>query len=126
MGQTYKILSGPSDVAPPQAGEGSGPIPASGSGPCWFWTRITAENMPPKGQPVWLYDGEDMWMGGWDDVDSESWLWCDAYFIAWHNIDGWDADLEACERTPTHWMPMPSAPNTEAVARSQTTLNQGL
>lgn len=31
MGQTYKILSGPSDVAPPQAGEGIGPIPASGS-----------------------------------------------------------------------------------------------
>lgn len=34
MAQTYKILSGPSDVAPPQAGEGSGPIPASGSAHC--------------------------------------------------------------------------------------------
>lgn len=31
MGQTYKILLGPSDVAPPKTVEGSGSIPASGS-----------------------------------------------------------------------------------------------
>lgn len=36
MGQTYKVIKGASDVAPPQAGEGSGSIPASGSAPVIF------------------------------------------------------------------------------------------
>lgn len=62
--------------------------------------------------PCWLWDGKRIWIGGRGMVDSESWLWGNAYGSIWHNGVKWEADNETDDDyQPTHWLSLPNPPN---------------
>src|SRR5262245_950758 len=71
------------------------------------WRPIT-DDAPALGEICWLWDGQRIWVGGRDRVDSEYWLWGNCYHRFWYNAVKWDADLETDDDyKPTHWMPLP-------------------
>jgi len=47
-------------------------------------------------------------------VDSEYWLWGNAYSSIWHTGVNWDADNETDDDyQPTHWMSLPNPPTAD-------------
>ena len=74
-----------------------------------------AERLPELDEIVWLYQPgtEGIWIGVRAD-DVEGWLWGNAHGSMWWNGQRWDADMETDDDyKPTHWMPLPTPPNTE-------------
>jgi len=97
------------------------PNPASAPGACSGWSDC-ADRLPELGEIVWLYapGTEGMWVGGRAD-DADGWLWANAYGTMWWNGQRWDADLETDDDyKPTHWMPLPTPPNTEVSSGAKT------
>jgi hypothetical protein len=66
--------------------------------------------MPPLDVPVWLWDGERIWVGG-RSQECEGWLWCQCYNSFWWNGEKWDADFESDgDYKPLLWAPLIDPP----------------
>ena len=74
------------------------------------WIDITPETLPPLDEPVWLIDGDRIWIGGRaDDVDG--WLWGDCYGNFWWNGQKWVGEIHTDdEYKPTKWAPLIEGP----------------
>jgi len=76
------------------------------------WQEVREDNLPPLGEPVWLWDGEIIWTGGRVPRLRKNWSWASCYGRVWHDGQNWDAELEEDDDyKPTHWMRMPILPN---------------
>lgn len=76
------------------------------------WRPIT-EQEPKFGDIVWLFDGAEMWIGGRELEEWESWRWGNTYGSIWHACGKWDGDLETDDDyKPVLWMPLPEPPAT--------------
>lgn len=67
-------------------------------------------NKPKLGQLVWLWDEKNgkRWIGGRRMVDSENWLWGNAYNSFWFDGEEWRGDLKIDDDyQPTHYKPIP-------------------
>jgi hypothetical protein len=72
--------------------------------------------------PVWMYDpdmrtpmiGSRVDLGFVDEHGVQQWGWATAE--PWHNGKRWDCDPDDydAEYGPSHWMPLPEPPNSEA------------
>lgn len=77
------------------------------------WIKVSNE-FPTIGVPVFLWDGERIWIGAHDDT-GEGWCFGNTYghfyfnpkSEEWETSDNnyWDDDYK-----PTHWMPLPYPP----------------
>jgi len=69
------------------------------------------ERLPEIGRAVWLYDGELIWVGCRDMVDSKHWLFGRSYGHYWRDENGWACDNEIDDQyQPTHWKTLPNPP----------------
>ena len=78
------------------------------------WIKCS-EKTPPEKEPVWLFDGKDMWIGSYEycDDDPGGWFYGKGYGLTWNQFHGkheltdneWDDDYQ-----PSHWMPLPEPP----------------
>jgi len=74
--------------------------------------RLVSDELPAIGEVVWLWDGDHIWIGAREFVDSEDWLWCKCYSSPWFIAGKWDGDLEADDDyKPAHWKTLPNPPN---------------
>lgn len=70
---------------------------------------------PEEGVPVWLWDGQRLWIGAREycNDDPGGWFYGMGYGLSWNSFHGkhelsdneWDDDYQ-----PTHWMPLPEPP----------------
>lgn len=78
------------------------------------WISVEAV-LPDLDVPVFLWDGEDVWVGARGD-DADGWLWGTTYGNHYWNrkMQRWEtSDNEADDDyQPTHWMPLPGPPAT--------------
>lgn len=80
------------------------------------WISIE-EQKPPLDTPVWLYDGNKVFIGGLIIVnvgDDPFHAWASTYMMnVYFEKDGtWSADFEYDDDYfPTHWMALPTPPS---------------
>jgi len=67
------------------------------------------EKIPEEGQIVFCRNEKDMWIGGWDWVVDDGWLWGQCYSPTWSNKEKrWEDEIDIDdEYSVTHWMLMP-------------------
>lgn len=73
---------------------------------------ISVENrLPELDIPVWLACGENIFIGCRSE-DGDGWLWCDCCGSQYWDGKKWESfNAEPDDYSPTHWMPLPEAPN---------------
>lgn len=59
--------------------------------------------------PVWLQEGDTIYIGGRSNSGEDGWLWWVTNFVPWFDGQNWanDCDGEDDDLHPTKWMPLP-------------------
>ena len=78
------------------------------------WIKCS-DRTPPESQPVWLWDGNRLWIGAYEYCNDDPGGWFygmgygerwNSFYARWELMDNdWDDDYQ-----PTHWMPLPEPP----------------
>ena len=77
------------------------------------WIPV-GERLPDLCEPVWLLQGDSIWVGERGECEEGEWLWGNCYgdFYWNSNIQKWESSTaeQDDDYQPTHWMPLPTPP----------------